>query len=181
MCTRQTTGFTLAELLISLAILGVIATFTIPKVLNSIQSGEKKAIFRETIAATSNIFYNGIRDGEFETAPFFGAVYDEHLNYIERCGSGPPNDCWATSEVDAGVQYRLASGTGIRATNSGRIEIDWNGLDDPNTVGDDRISLQTCPAQGCGDNSYLGTPPPYGRILPRDAASNTLQNEIFSN
>lgn len=52
-CTR---GFTLAELLIALAILGVIATFTIPKVLVTQQAAKEKAIAKEAIAAISNAF-----------------------------------------------------------------------------------------------------------------------------
>jgi prepilin-type N-terminal cleavage/methylation domain-containing protein len=40
-------GFTLAELLIALAILGVIATFTIPKVLQSQADGKYNAIAKE--------------------------------------------------------------------------------------------------------------------------------------
>src|SRR5690242_1607108 len=44
-------AFTLAELLISLAILGVVATFTIPKVLNSQQNLKHKAIAKEAIAS----------------------------------------------------------------------------------------------------------------------------------
>lgn len=43
-------AFTLAELLIALAILGVIATFTIPKVLTANQNGTFKAIGKETAA-----------------------------------------------------------------------------------------------------------------------------------
>jgi prepilin-type N-terminal cleavage/methylation domain-containing protein len=49
-------GFTLAELLIALAILGVIATFTIPKVLNSGTSGQNTAIFKETASTVSGAF-----------------------------------------------------------------------------------------------------------------------------
>lgn len=44
---RKKPGFTLAELLIALAILGVIATFTIPKILNSQQNSSWKSISKE--------------------------------------------------------------------------------------------------------------------------------------
>lgn len=50
---QQASGFTLAELLIALAILGVIATFTIPKVLNSQQNGKFKAIAKEDMSVVS--------------------------------------------------------------------------------------------------------------------------------
>lgn len=49
-------GFTLAELLIALAILGVIATFTIPKVLNSSQNSEWNAIAKETVSMISGAY-----------------------------------------------------------------------------------------------------------------------------
>jgi prepilin-type N-terminal cleavage/methylation domain-containing protein len=47
------TGFTLAELLICLAILGEIATFTIPKILTSQQNGSYNAKAKEVIAMIS--------------------------------------------------------------------------------------------------------------------------------
>ena len=54
---RHFTGFTLAELLIALVILGIMATFTIPKVLQS-QTNEKRiAISKETIAMVSGAFH----------------------------------------------------------------------------------------------------------------------------
>ena len=46
-------GFTLAELLIALAILGVIATFTIPKVLTSSTNGQMTAIAKEVAGMIS--------------------------------------------------------------------------------------------------------------------------------
>ncbi len=46
-------GFTLAELLSALAILGVIATFTIPKVLNATTNGQWNSIAKETASIFS--------------------------------------------------------------------------------------------------------------------------------
>lgn len=43
-------GFTLAELLISLAILGVIATFSIPKILSTQQQSQKNALAKDMAA-----------------------------------------------------------------------------------------------------------------------------------
>jgi prepilin-type N-terminal cleavage/methylation domain-containing protein len=57
MQTRQVfSGFTLAELLIALGILGVIATFTIPKVLFAQQTGSYNAKAKETISMISGAF-----------------------------------------------------------------------------------------------------------------------------
>lgn len=46
-------GFTLAELLIALAILGIIATFTIPKILSVQQNSKFKSIAKESIGTVS--------------------------------------------------------------------------------------------------------------------------------
>jgi prepilin-type N-terminal cleavage/methylation domain-containing protein len=49
-------GFTLAELLIALAILGEIATFTIPKIIHAQQNGSFKAKAKETAAMLAGAF-----------------------------------------------------------------------------------------------------------------------------
>lgn len=51
------TGFTLAELLIALLILGEIATFTTPKISSSSQNAQKNAVFKEMIGALSEAMY----------------------------------------------------------------------------------------------------------------------------
>ena len=58
-------GFTLSELLIALAILGLIATFTIPKVLNSTDTASKQAVFKETLGMLSEIQYEAVQTGQF--------------------------------------------------------------------------------------------------------------------
>lgn len=54
---RKAVGFTLAELLIALGILGVIATFTIPKVLQTQQDVKFKAIIKEVAGMMSAAFH----------------------------------------------------------------------------------------------------------------------------
>lgn len=56
-------GFTLAELLISLAILGVIATFTIPKILSTSQNEANEAKTKDIIAAFSGAYQQAKLDG----------------------------------------------------------------------------------------------------------------------
>lgn len=53
---KSNNGFTLAELLITLLILGEIATFTIPKVINAQQKGAWNAEGKETIASVSSAY-----------------------------------------------------------------------------------------------------------------------------
>src|SRR5688572_255419 len=87
-------GFTLAELLIALGILGVIATFTIPKVLQNQQSSEKKAVFRETIAALSDITYTGNISGEL-TRDNISTFIFQKMNAVTICpADASTQGCW---------------------------------------------------------------------------------------
>jgi len=74
-------GFTLSELLIALAILGVIATFTIPKVLQSQQNGEYKAIGKETVGMIAQAYqlYRAANTPNSNTSP---ADLTPYMNYV---------------------------------------------------------------------------------------------------
>lgn len=74
-------GFTLAELLISLAILGVIATFTIPKVLNSQQNAEFKAKGKEAASIISGVFQAYKLENQVTSNTQF-AEMTQYINYI---------------------------------------------------------------------------------------------------
>jgi prepilin-type N-terminal cleavage/methylation domain-containing protein len=81
---QQSTGFTLAELLISLAILGVIAAFAIPKVLQSSQDNKLNAIAKETASMVRDAysFY------KIDTNPTWNLMGNAdrligYLNYVE--------------------------------------------------------------------------------------------------
>lgn len=100
-------GFTLSELLISLAILGIIATFTIPKVLYASQSSKYNAIAKEAMATLAGAYQQAQLDGIITSAtqpqdliPYINnvktdtsSVVDERPNFgssSETCSAGTP-------------------------------------------------------------------------------------------
>lgn len=74
-------GFTLAELLIALGILGVIATFTIPKVLNASQSSQNTAIAKEAASMVSGSYSAYSLNNTVATGTTAG-VLTQYMNYV---------------------------------------------------------------------------------------------------
>jgi prepilin-type N-terminal cleavage/methylation domain-containing protein len=91
---KSQAGFTLAELLIALAILGVIATFTIPKILTATGTSQLKAVAKESASILS------------------GAYQDFDTNYSVTSTTGP-----TTTGFLANVNY-VAVVTGAPATSA---------------------------------------------------------------
>lgn len=116
-------AFTLAELLIALAILGVIATFTIPKVLSSQQNGQYNAIAKESAAAISQAYQTYALQNAI-TSGFSLADLDSYLNYVSLDPTSKidsyPSDTFR--DCTAMKCYRMANGSVI-------------GLDDGQTLG----------------------------------------------
>jgi prepilin-type N-terminal cleavage/methylation domain-containing protein len=84
-------GFTLAELLIAIAILGVIAAFTIPKVLENARSAEAIAKIREAVATIENAYYSKKNLNVYATAGtgiLYGQGLYENLNTIMNFTNG---------------------------------------------------------------------------------------------
>ena len=90
MCRK---GFTLAELLIALLILGVIATFTIPKVLQSQQSSKWNSMAKEMVGMISGAYQAYSQDNTVGSN-FSAAGLTPYFNYIATDNTvtidGPP-------------------------------------------------------------------------------------------
>ena len=151
---NKNTGFSLAELLLSVLILANIAVFTIPKIISAQNDAMRKAVFKETYSTVITIIYTGLQVGEVSrTSPNMYDYVSSKINAVRLCdthaynqGCWPQNsDCpWAGSET-AEQAMVLPSGAVIAGIRNGvnyeSFLIDWNGPDGPNTCGNDQISL----------------------------------------
>ena len=161
-------GFTLAELLTALGVLGVIASFSIPKMLYAQELQQRKALLKETVALISQIQYEGVVTGEL-TANTNTSYFSNRLNALQICTDAAAQGCW-TSGYNSGDKNepgaRLANGVEMVGFNwgdnlgAGRygnvITIDYNGAKGPNQVGEDVLRLCYCYGSlNCGGASYL--------------------------
>jgi prepilin-type N-terminal cleavage/methylation domain-containing protein len=124
-------GFTLAELLVALAILGVIATFTIPKVLNGMQDSRSNAIAKEA-AASISAAYQLYKLDNTVTSSFTLANLIPYLNYVKQAPvnlaiddveSGTFSNCMAVAsypcyQLHNGAMIKISTATTFNGTTS---------------------------------------------------------------
>jgi prepilin-type N-terminal cleavage/methylation domain-containing protein len=180
-------GFTIAELLIAMSVLSVIATFNITKLLFSYEASVKKTTFRKVLAHMSELTYQGVLNNELSHANLY-AYFFNNMNGVKGCNSNSGTQgCWTHTASDNGQVaepgFILNNGailTGLRnnVDVDGSVEhvlLDCNGADGPNAEGDDQIVLRIV----FGSNTLSERP---GTVVPRStrAASVLLYKEIFS-
>lgn len=174
-------AFTLAELLIALAIVGVIATFIIPKLLNTQEDTRKKLIFKENIAALSEIIYRGWQDGSIREGRLSDYVLDR-LNAIKLCPNHPVTDgCYHTTFETNTAAAVMHNGSVITDVDwnpdcaDGCVDgftIDYNGTEEPNTEGNDYLVVIVKYEEAGG--GIVKAPTPASRPL-----SHAMYLEIF--
>lgn len=188
-------GFTLSELLIALAILGVIATFTIPKILVAQQEQKKLAVMKETISMLNEVIYIGMLQGDIRPS---GGTYTsdwilDHVNAVKICDDVELDGCWDNSEGSIGDSSRsgfvLANGAvvvgpGLSGDTYTWINIDWNGTEGPNQPQQDQIGLGACydstPCLFWSTTVKPGTLGPLEYSHPDNSDSTAFYQYIFS-
>ena len=136
----STMGFTLAELLIALAILGVIATFTIPKILVSQQNGKYNAAAKEAVGMIAGAYQQAQLSGTI-SATTKGVDLTPYMNFVKYDTSGtlvddnPPNTSWDCSSISpclflhngGTLHFEPNTFGGTSSTNFFKIEFDPDG------------------------------------------------------
>lgn len=158
-------GFTLAEVLITLLIIGVISSIIIPSLINDSQDAEFKTAWKKAFASSSQAYKMAIADnggigfGAYGASPPNGItkfdILKNYFNVSKSCTGNTYGNCWANNGVgpdSLNVAYCLTSdyqnsnrafvttdGTAyMLCTNMyAIIAVDVNGLKPPNKWGKD--------------------------------------------
>lgn len=156
-------AFTLAEVLITLGIIGVVAAITIPTLTNSINDMQYKAAYKKAYSTLSQTWLKAYSDGNLtdrlvaldnvtDMANF--AVFKTYLKITKDCTSGIITDCWASGEsyygapkndastfIDiAGMSWASCS-SATQKCGGEDLLVDTNGPNGPNKFGQDRFAF----------------------------------------
>lgn len=174
---KKTSGFTLAEVLITLGIIGVIAAITIPLLINNINDMQYKVAYKKAYSDASNAWkrmyadYNVVtRTGIYVTSE--GKTnftqFKNLFNVSKECFSSNAAECWDMSGEKYNAEQPDNSSLAF-VDNSGRnwvsidsgyagelMLVDINGFKKPNQFGKDRFPfwpvLDACTFNDCSPN-----------------------------
>ena len=171
------TAFTLAEALIALTIIGVIAVMTIPNLVNSANDAEYCAGYKKALSVGSAAIEQQILDNKYTTiqarqdennAQNF-KNFSKYFNVSKQCFSNNNNKCWdATGEklysnsqpTQQSPAFVDSSGMAwsLYSPSENIILVDINGFKGPNHYGKDRWYFVPVNKDGIreGTNGYNG-------------------------
>ncbi len=103
-------AFTMAEVLITLGIIGIIAAMTLPALINKYQEVQFKSAYKKAYADLSNAFQSGFINQEFtRTIKYEEAATEEEFNLMKNkfkvltdCGNKDIHRCWKKGDTVCG-------------------------------------------------------------------------------
>lgn len=166
---QKSEAFTLAEVLIVIGLIGVVAVIISRILIDSSQNIENRTAAQKAFSAASNatnliISENGMSlANTYTSASEMINMYAEKMNAIKKCNSARNDGCWApaytggpstTQSNSAGMVLSdgsffvflstdpsCVSQSGNAPYACGEIYVDTNGFKNPNTVGKDILQF----------------------------------------
>ena len=144
-------GFTLAEVLITLAVIGVVAAITIPAVINKLEEQRAKSLVKKTVSTLVNANKMARANYDYDEDEFVACVNPETetLNdrksmcslintYVKGAKYIPLTNYVFVADfktINLTAAYRLSSGVIVYlSTRQGEFCIDINGTKGPNKI-----------------------------------------------
>jgi type II secretory pathway pseudopilin PulG len=175
---NKKTGFTLAEVCVTLGVLSLVSTFTVTKVLTVSSQKTNDAIFKETVSMLSQVMYEGLLEGSLNVNNIYNSLQPK-INATKVCsGDSTAQQCWFPSKQgwangiyqDPGVV--LASGANVLGLGNSvpgwyhkTMFLDANGENGPNKIGFDQLVINICPGPNPCTFTHIGNKRP-GAISP---------------
>ena len=155
------TGFTLAEVLITLGVIGVVAAITLlsfmENVTERINSERQANIAQKITQAMEQMRAHGLLNTQYQSTDAFVDELQKYLKIAKRCDSNHIADCWPTEKVTmsdgeelevskakTGANLSLSTETnnvGLILSDGASIILNYNPSIDPIDVGDKVVSV----------------------------------------
>ena len=101
---NQKQAFTLAEVLITLGVIGVVAAVTLPVLITNINERVQKEQVRSAkyklTLATDKMKSLGLLGEQYPTTESFVRELSKHLKLAKICDNNHLRDCWPTDEIN---------------------------------------------------------------------------------
>lgn len=171
-------GFTLAEVLITLGIIGAVAAMTIPILMNSTQEQEFKTGYRKAYSVISQALQRANADNTL--TPFSGTngglglqanfqTLQQYFSVAKTCDTTHLSDCWDMLSTSDSFRYETSdvlsfvdkSGMAWRArthdadSSVPMLLVDINGNKKPNKYGQDRFPFYFSNSGNAYSNGYI--------------------------
>jgi type II secretory pathway pseudopilin PulG len=167
---KKHTAFTTAELMIALALIGLVATFATPKIYRSLLNSQERSAFREVVSVLEQLYYQGASQGIKGAA--LNQFVMQHINASKTCMNTVADGCFYIGNSQYGgivedsgsmAGFEMPSGAVVNSINLtttnayDEIVIDINGSNGVSAYSGgsysskivDRIVLNVCLDVGC--------------------------------
>jgi type II secretory pathway pseudopilin PulG len=185
------TGITLAEVIISMAVIAIIATFNVQKIMTITEAKNRLVIVKDTLSTINGMVFSGMQAGSIRDVDTLKSYILANMNGVKTCDTSiATQGCWSnavqgTTPLSTEYGFVLANGAVVSVVGwwgtfgLGPQEgvftflVDWNGIKGPNKFNtadadNDQFTFDMCFGKSqCSSWHYPAIPP--GRITATGA------------